>query len=120
MAFWSAKQSFQPKTSKSRSQNCRRNLHRLCRRCFGSESYVKIGGVTCERVTSWKLQIDNSCKAVPVIRSVNGHLAKYLTWGKRLLTGELTFEFESKQEADDILADVEQSSLEFGLGGATK
>jgi len=86
----------------------------------GSESYVKIGGVTCERVTSWKLQIENSCKAVQVIRSVNGHLAKYLTWGKRLLTGELTFEFESKQEADDILADVEQSSLEFGLGGANK
>lgn len=86
----------------------------------GSESYVKIGGVTCERVTSWKLQIDNSCKPVPVIRSVNGHIAKYLPWGKRLLTGELTFEFESKQEADDILADIEQSSLEFGLGGANK
>ena len=49
-----------------------------------------------------------------------GHLAKYLTWGKRLLTGELNFEFESKQEADDILADTEQSSLEFGLGGANK
>ncbi|MGD6811129.1 MAG: phage tail tube protein [Candidatus Bathyarchaeia archaeon] len=86
----------------------------------GSESYVKIGGVACERITSWKLQIDNSCKAVPVIRSTNGHLAKYLTWGKRLLTGELSFEFESKQEADDILADAEQSSLEFGLGGANK
>ncbi|MDI9577128.1 MAG: phage tail tube protein [Thermoproteota archaeon] len=86
----------------------------------GSESYVKIGGTTCERVTSWKLQIDNSCKPVPVIRSVNGHLAKYLTWGKRLLTGELNFEFESKQEADDVLADTEQSSLEFGLGGANK
>ncbi|MCW4000596.1 MAG: phage tail tube protein [Candidatus Bathyarchaeota archaeon] len=86
----------------------------------GSESYVKIGGVTCERVTSWKLQIDNSCKPVPVIRSVNGHLAKYLTWGKRLLTGELNFEFESKQEADDVLADTEQTSLEFGLGGTNK
>jgi hypothetical protein len=86
----------------------------------GSESYVKIGGIACERITSWKLQIDNSCKAVPVIRSVNGHLAKYLTWGKRLLTGELNFEFESKQEADEILADVEQTSLEFGLGGANK
>jgi hypothetical protein len=86
----------------------------------GSESYVKISGATCERVSSWKLQIDNSCKPVPVIRSVNGHLAKYLTWGKRLLSGELNFEFESKQEADDILADTELSSLEFGLGGANK
>ena len=76
--------------------------------------------MTCERVTSWKLPIDNSCKPVPVIRSVNGHLAKYLIWGKRLLTGELTFEFESKQEADDILADTEQSSLNSGLGGANK
>ncbi|MCW4005273.1 MAG: phage tail tube protein [Candidatus Bathyarchaeota archaeon] len=86
----------------------------------GSESYVKIGGIACERITSWKLQIDNSCKAVPVIRSTNGHLAKYLTWGKRLLTGELNFEFESKQEADEILADTEKTSLEFGLGGANK
>jgi len=86
----------------------------------GSESYVKIGDATCERVTSWKLQIDNNCKPVPVIRSVNGHLAKYLPWGKRLLTGELTFEFESKQEAEDVLADTEQSSLEFGIGGVNK
>ena len=86
----------------------------------GNESYVKIGGVSCERVTSWKLSIDNSCKPVPVIRSVNGHLAKYIPWGKRLLAGELSFEFESKQEADDVLADTEQSSLEFGLGGANK
>ena len=84
----------------------------------GSESYVKIAGTVCERITSWKLQIDNSCKPVPVIRSVNGHIAKYLPFGKRLLTGELNFEFESKQEADDVLADTEQSSLEFGLGGA--
>ncbi len=86
----------------------------------GIESYVKIGGVPCERVTSWKLSIDNSCKAVPVVRSANGHLAKYLPWGKRLLTGELNFEFESKQEIDDIFADTEQSSLEFGLGGGNK
>ena len=86
----------------------------------GNESYVKIAGVACERVTSWKLQIDNSCKPVPVIRSTNGYLAKYIPWGKRLLSGELNFEFESKQEADDILADTEQSSLEFGLGGANK
>lgn len=86
----------------------------------GSESYVKIGGVNCERITSWKLQIDNSCKPVPVIRSTNGHLAKYLPWGKRFLSGELNFEFESKQEADDVLADTEQSSLEFGLGGANR
>ena len=86
----------------------------------GSESYIKIAGVTCERITSWKLSIDNSCKAIPVIRSTNGHLAKYLPWGKRHLTGELNFEFESKQEADDVLADTELSSLEFGLGGANK
>jgi len=86
----------------------------------GSESYLKISGVSCERITSWKLTIDNSCKPVAVVRSVDGYLAKYLTWGKRLLTGELNFEFESKQEADNILADTEQSSLEFGLGGANK
>jgi len=86
------------------------------------ESYVQRGagdgsGLTSiERVTDWKFTIENSLKRVPVIRSTNGHLLKYLQERHRVLTGELTFEFESKQEYDDVVNDSE-FSLKFGLGG---
>jgi Phage tail tube protein len=86
----------------------------------GSETYFKVANVACERITHWKVQIENNCKPVPVIRAANAYIAKYVPWGKRLVSGEVKFEFESKQEAEDILADTEQSSLEFGLGGAYK
>jgi hypothetical protein len=48
-----------------------------------------------------------------------GHVPRYLPERHRNLTGEVTFEFESKQEFDDIINDVE-FSLEFGLGGTNK
>jgi hypothetical protein len=48
-----------------------------------------------------------------------GHVLKYLPERHRNLSGEVTFEFESKQEFDDIVNDAE-FSLEFGLGGANK
>jgi hypothetical protein len=50
-----------------------------------------------------------------VIRSSNGHLAKYIPFGQRQLSGELMFEFESKAEIDQALGDSE-FDLEFGLG----
>jgi len=37
----------------------------------------------------------------------------------RDLTGELVFEFESKEEFDDVINDAE-FTLEFGLGGSNK
>jgi len=83
------------------------------------ETYVKKGAVTLDRVSDWKFNIENNLKRVPVIRSSSGHLLKYLAWRHRVLNGELTFEFESKEEADDVLADTE-FTLEFGLGGSNK
>jgi len=83
------------------------------------ESYVKKDTTTLDRVTDWKFDIENNLKRVPVIRSTNGHLLKYLPFRHRDLSGELTFEFETKTEADEILADTE-FSLEFGLGGSNK
>jgi len=68
-----------------------------------------------ERITDWKFTIENNLKPVPVIRSTDGHLLKYLPARHRNLTGELTFEFESKQEFDDVINDSE-FSLKFGLG----
>ena len=83
------------------------------------ESYVKKDTTTLDRVTDWKFDVVNNLKRVPVIRSSNGHLAKYLPFRHRELSGELTFEFESIQEATEILADTE-FTLEFGLGGSCK
>jgi len=89
-----------------------------------NESYVQRGagdgsGLSAlERVTDWKFTIENNLKAIPVIRSTDGHLLKYLPARHRNLMGELTFEFESKQEYDDVINDSE-FSLKFGLGGTT-
>jgi len=86
-----------------------------------NESYVQRGagdgsGLTAlERATDWKFTIENNLKPVPVIRSTDGHLLRYLPARHRNLTGELIFEFESKQEYDDVINDSE-FSLKFGLG----
>jgi hypothetical protein len=84
------------------------------------ESYVQKGAgdgsslVAVDRVTDWKFTVENNLKALPVIGST-GYLLKYLQEKHRGLSGELTFEFESKQEYDDIVNDSE-FSLKFGLG----
>ncbi len=84
-----------------------------------NESYVKKDAATLDRVTDWAWSLENHLKRVPVIRSTNGELLKYLQERHRDLYGELTFEFESKEEHDEVLADTE-FSLEFGLGGTNK
>ena len=83
------------------------------------ESYIKKDTTTLDRVTDWKFTIDNNLKQVPVIRSSNGNILKYLPNRHRDLTGEVVFEFESKEEFDDIINDSE-FDLEFGLGGSNK
>lgn len=80
------------------------------------ESYVKKATTTLERVTDWKWTIENNLKRVPVIKT-GGHILKYLPHRHRNLTGEVTFEFEDKEEFDDVINDTE-FSLEFGLGGS--
>jgi len=85
------------------------------------DSYVQRGAgdgsglAAMERVTDWKFTIENNLKQVPVIRSSSGDILKYLPARHRNLTGELIFEFESKQEYDDVINDSE-FSLKFGLG----
>jgi hypothetical protein len=83
------------------------------------ESYIKKDTTTLERVTDWKFTIDNHLKQVPVIRTPNGNILKYLPNRQRDLTGEVVFEFETKEEFDDIINDRE-FTLEFGLGGTNK
>lgn len=83
------------------------------------ESYVKKGATTLDRVTDWKFAIENNLKAVPVIHTTSGYLLKYLPYRHRNLTGELSFEFESKEEFEDVINDA-SFDLEFGLGGSNK
>ena len=83
------------------------------------ESYVKKGVATLDRVTDYRFVIENNLKRVPVIRTTNGFLLKYLQERHRNCMGELTFEFEAKEEYDDVINDTE-FTLEFGLGGTKK
>jgi len=83
------------------------------------DSYVKKGATTLERVTDFRFVIENNLKRVPVIRATSGHLLKYLPERHRNCSGELTFDFETKDEFDDAINDAE-FSLEFGLGGTNK
>ena len=83
------------------------------------ESYIKKDTATLERVTDWKFTIQNNLKPVPVIRASNGNILKYLPHRQRDLSGEVVFEFESKEEFDNIINDAE-FDLEFGLGGSCK
>jgi hypothetical protein len=83
-----------------------------------NESAVTIAGATDDRVVGWKFDIVNNARQVPVIRTgASSALAKYVPFGQRSLSGEITFEFESKAEMDAMLADTAQT-LTFGLGGA--
>jgi len=83
------------------------------------ESYVKKSATTLERVTDFRFAIENNLKRVPVIRTSSGHLLKYLPERHRNCGGEITFDFETKEEFDDVVNDTE-FSLEFGLGGTKK
>ncbi|MBS7646311.1 hypothetical protein KEJ24_00510 [Candidatus Bathyarchaeota archaeon] len=88
-----------------------------------TESFVQRGNADgseltdLTRITDWKFTIENNLKPVPVIRSANAYLAKYLPARHRELGGELTFEFEDKSEFEDVINDAE-FSLKFGLGGS--
>jgi hypothetical protein len=83
------------------------------------ESYIKKDTTTLDRVTDWKFTVNNNLKQIPVIRNSNGNIIKYLPNRHRELSGEVVFEFESKEEFDDVINDTE-FDLEFGLGGSNK
>jgi hypothetical protein len=61
------------------------------------ESYVKKDTTTLDRVTDFRFTIENNLKRVP----------------------DIDFDFETKDEFDDVINDSE-FSLEFGLGGTSK
>lgn len=81
-----------------------------------NQSYVQRGAgdgsglVDVTRVTDWKFGIENNLKPVTVIKSTDAYLIKYLPPRHRNLSGEVTFEFESKAEFDDVINDTELAS----------
>jgi len=83
------------------------------------ETYVKKGATTLERVTDYRFTVENNLRRIPVIRTADGHLLKYLPARHRTASGEIVCDFETKEELDDILNDT-SFSLEFGLGGTHK
>jgi hypothetical protein len=83
------------------------------------ESYIKKDTTTLDHVTDFSFTIENNLKRVPVIRTTDGHLLKYLPERHRNCTGEVTFDFETKDEFDDVINDTD-FSLEFGLGASNK
>jgi len=83
------------------------------------ESYVKKQAAILERVTDWKFVIENHLKRVPVIRTTDGNLLKFLQERHRTITGEVIFEFETKEEYDDVINDT-AFTLEIGLGSTNK
>lgn len=83
------------------------------------ETYVKKETTALERVTDYRFTIENNLRRIPVIKTTDGHLLKYLSARHRTLSGEIIYDFETKEELDDILNDT-SFSLEFGLGGTKK
>jgi hypothetical protein len=81
-----------------------------------NETDVKFDNVPDDRVTGWTIDVNNNPRRVPVIRSTNGNLAKYVPFGKRNLSGEVTFEFESIAEMTKALSDT-AFALDVGLTG---
>jgi len=82
------------------------------------DTYIKKAGSLLSRCTDWRWTLNNNLKRVPVFRDPSGatgaDILMYLQPRHRLIDGELIFEFESKAEADDIIADTE-FTLEIGM-----
>jgi hypothetical protein len=81
-----------------------------------NETDVEFDSTPDDRVTGWRIDVNNNPKRVPVIRSTNGELAKYVPFGKRNLGGEVTFEFESIAEMTKALSDT-AFAIDVGLTG---
>jgi hypothetical protein len=90
-----------------------------------NNSYVQQGApgggsyTTLLNVTDWKFEVENRMKEVPIIASGGtGLMLKYLRERNRIISGELTLEFDSDQAVQDLLANTEFSLL-FRLGSNT-
>ena len=83
------------------------------------DTYVKKGVDTLGKVSDYRFTIGNNLRRIPVIRTTEGHLLKYLCERQRELSGEIVCDFETKEELDEIINDTE-FALEFGLGGTHK
>jgi len=83
------------------------------------DTYVKKSATTLSKVSDYRFTIGNNLRRIPVIRTTDGYLLKYLCERQRELSGEIVCDFETKEELDEIVNDTE-FNLEFGLGGTHK
>lgn len=82
-----------------------------------SDGYVKMDGAEMTECVGWRVDFNFNLKPVPVIRSADGDLMKYLQSRRKEVSADLTFEFESKARFDDVVNDTARS-WEIGLGSA--
>jgi hypothetical protein len=78
------------------------------------QTYLKKGGAVTEKCVSWKFSVNENLKRLPVIRSAEGNLLKYMQRRQRAVEGELVFTFDSNAEYLEVVDDTE-FALEFGF-----
>jgi len=79
--------------------------------------YVKMGGAEMTECVGWRVDFNFNLKPVPVIRTADSDLMKYLQSRRKEVTADLSFEFESKARFDDVVNDTART-WEIGLGSA--
>src|SRR4030043_1481265 len=82
-----------------------------------SDGYVKMDGAAMTECVGWRVDFNFNLKPVPVIRSSDGDLMKYLQSRRKEVSADLSFDFESKARFDDVVNDTARPS-ESDLGGA--
>ena len=82
-----------------------------------SDGYVKMDGAAMTECVGWRVDFNFNLKPVPVIRSSDGDLMKYLQSRRKEVSADLSFDFESKARFDDVVNDTART-WEIGLGSA--
>jgi len=83
------------------------------------QTYLKRSGILTEKCVSWEFSVDENLKRLPVIRSTEANLLKYMQRRQRAVKGELVFIFNENAEYLEVVNDME-FTLEFGFGAAKK
>ncbi len=81
------------------------------------DGYIKMDGAAMTECVGWRVDFNFNLKPVPVIRSSDGDLMKYLQSRRKEVSADLSFEFESKARFDDVVNDTART-WEIGLGSA--
>lgn len=81
------------------------------------DSYVLRDGFEITNVIAWKVDFNFNLKPIPVIRSTDGHLMKWLQVRQIDVEAELELAFDSTTRWTDLLNDTART-FEIGLGAS--